>query len=237
MASAHVAASIEAHWSEHIRKVEGLWERVYAKELEWLVPGATRRADAYHPHSAYVLLELVSEDGLRLPVGTARLVADSPAGLPIERFFPLGPLKEDRKFIEIQRLVVVPEFRSKRFVGAPFGLMARMMREIMRYAIGAGRASFLVADVFDDPQVSPIGPLREIGFDQIGVAFQDTELHSATPSYAMVINRSRFIEQVLSSRASALLRYVAGIDHRSEQAPLRRPAVDALVPLEAAERP
>src|SRR5580658_8768205 len=104
-----VKASIEPGSSAPLQKVEWLWKQVYADEMEWLVSGATSHVDIYHDHSSYLLVEPICDDGSRQPVGTARLVSDSAAGLPVERFFPLGALKEDRKFIEIQRLIVRPE--------------------------------------------------------------------------------------------------------------------------------
>src|SRR5262249_43045077 len=159
MSDARVQSSISNGSADRVRKVELLWDKVYVRELEWLAPGSARHSDVYHPYSTYILLELVDANGDQEPVGTARLVADSPVGLPIERFFPLGPLKDGRKFVEIQRLIVLADFRSRRFVGAPFGLMARLMRDTMSYAIGVAHASHVVADVFVDPQVSPVGPL------------------------------------------------------------------------------
>src|SRR5262249_8846501 len=188
-------------------------------------------SDVYHPYSTYILLELVDANGDQEPVGTARLVADSPVGLPIERFFPLGPLKDGRKFIEIQRLIVLADFRSRRFVGAPFGLMARLMRDTMSYAIGVAHASHVVADVFIDPQVSPVGPLEQIGFVRVGGVFQDTELRAKTPSCAMVINRDRFLRQMLSATPRRLLRYLGGIHELPE-----RPADVAGRPLPSAKQ-
>jgi hypothetical protein len=186
-----------------------LWQRIYADELGWLDCSVGNTLDEFHPHSHYILIELVRNDHYPVPIGTARFVMDSPLGLPIERFLPFGPFKEDRTLIEVQKMMIRPEYRSRRFSSAPFGLMPLIMQRTMRFAI-AHNVSMIIADVFNDRQVSPIGPLEQIGFERIGVPFVDTELGFPVESIAMGISRGVFLRGLFADGGTTMLKYLRG---------------------------
>lgn len=194
---------------DFLARVFELWKQVYADELGWLDYSSDNQIDQYHDQSTYILIELICDDLKTIPVATARIVEDSDHGLPIERFLPFGPLKEDRKLIEVQKMMVRAEYRSKRFPSAPLGLMPLIMQRTMRYAI-SNNVSLIIADVFNDRQVSPIGPLEQIGFQRIGVPFVDTELGFPVESVAMGISRSIFLNCILSDDESTMLKYFRG---------------------------
>ncbi|MEL7488193.1 MAG: hypothetical protein AAGJ87_13365, partial [Pseudomonadota bacterium] len=194
---------------DFLMSIHKLWRTVYSNELGWLNSADELQADAYHDYSTYFLIEQTNEIGLPTPLATARVVSDSPCGLPIERFMPLGPLKEGRKIIETQKLMVLPEYRSRRFQQAPLGLMALIMQRVMRFAV-TQNASMIIADVFNDPQISPIGPLKQIGFQKIGAPFVDTELAAPIESVAMGISRSMFLNKLFTDDNLAMLKYLRG---------------------------
>ena len=194
---------------EFAAAVRELWQDIYVAELGWVTGEAIRHNDEYHEYSTYVLIDLVRDGEPIMPVATARIVEGSQQGLPIERFLPLGPLKEDRHLIEVQKLMVRPSFRSRRFPSAPLGLMSLIMQRSMQFAV-TNNASMIIADVFDDPQVSPIGPLRQIGFERIGVPFVDTELGSPVASVAMAISRGMFLRSLVGGADTTMLRFLRG---------------------------
>ena len=194
---------------EFMSVVRQLWQQIYVDELGWVTTADIHREDEYHGHSTYILIDLVKNGVVQMPVATARIVRDSAHGLPIERFLPFGPLKEDRHLIEVQKLMVLPAFRTRRFRSAPLGLMALIMQQSMQFAI-RNNVSLIIADVFDDHQVSPIGPLEQIGFERIGVPFVDSELGSPLPSMAMGISRGVFLHALMGARDTTMLKYLRG---------------------------
>ena len=87
--------------------------------------------------------------------------------------------------------------------------MSLIMQRSMQFAV-TNNASMIIADVFDDPQVSPIGPLRQIGFERIGVPFVDTELGSPVASVAMAISRGMFLRSLVGGADTTMLRFLRG---------------------------
>jgi hypothetical protein len=68
----------------------------------------------------------------------------------------------------------------------------------------------IIADVFNDRQVSPIGPLEQIGFERIGVPFVDTELGFPVESIAMGISRGVFLRGLFADGGTTMLKYFRG---------------------------
>lgn len=192
---------------DDLEKVDRLWQEVYVKERGWLADSADAiLCDRYHPHSVY-LLACCEEEA----VGTLRLVRDSAIGLPIEQFFPLGLLKENQRFAESQRLMVTSRYRRSSFEGAPYGMWAGLIKACVHYCF-INSISHVFADVFTDTSNGPmVEQFRRLGFEQVGSAFQDTELSAPGYSLAMLLTFSQLLSRAYISR-EPLFEYLLQFD-------------------------
>src|SRR5262249_7692128 len=115
---------VVAQGPEDFQMINELLAKVYVRERGWL-PGDCNNIleDKYHPYFRYILA--VNKE---IGVGFLRIISDSVVGLPIEQFFPLAPLKEAQRFVESQRLMVLPEYRNAILNGAPYGMWAGLVK-------------------------------------------------------------------------------------------------------------
>ncbi|MFI1970540.1 N-acyl amino acid synthase FeeM domain-containing protein [Streptomyces cinnamoneus] len=162
--------------------VENLWNAVYGEECGWLRPGdGPRHKDRYDAYSTYLLARVEDE-----VVGTMRLVRDSPQGLPVEQFVDIDDLREGRRLIECQRLMIHRDYRNKRWPAFPYGVFGALSKACVHWAVMTGMTHIL-ADLFADTKTTPLEPLRELGFQPTGKEFVDTELDSPGLSVAMLL--------------------------------------------------
>ncbi|MFZ1010698.1 MAG: GNAT family N-acyltransferase [Candidatus Sulfotelmatobacter sp.] len=208
-----------ARKSEDLQTINELLRSVYINERGWLPPDYSNiLEDKYHPHSSYILA-INKETG----IGCMRIVSDSAVGLPIEQFFPLAPLKETQRFVESQRMMVLPEYRNAIMNGAPYGMWAGLVKACIQYCF-VNKISHVFADLFTDPSTGPmVRKFRALGFQQIGVPFHDTELGARGQSVAMLLTVSQFLSRAYASR-DALFNYLLEFDTAFEFYPEARPA-------------
>ena len=130
-----------------------------------------------------------------------RLVFDSETGLPLEQFFRLSLLKKStQRANEAQRLMVSSSFRQRKNIkGAPFGLSLALMKAGFHYCF-LHQVSHIFVDAFVDTQTTPLKTFKEIGFEEVGCPFIDTELSSQSKSVAMVIDPVQLLSQGYRNR-------------------------------------
>lgn len=166
-------------------EVDKLWRAVYGDECGWLATDASAlHKDRFHPHSVYLL---ASAEGK--VVGTMRLVLDSDERLPVEQFVDIERLRGhgDRRLIECQRLMILPDLRNKRFPSMPFGVLAVLVKGCLHWCLQNG-ISHIVADLFLNTATTPMAPLLALGFTETGLEFVDTELDEPDRSVALLLD-------------------------------------------------
>ncbi|KAG8148530.1 N-acyl amino acid synthase FeeM domain-containing protein [Burkholderia catarinensis] len=194
-----------------MREVAGLWQRVYGAERGLLEVEDNAHAveDTYHSSSDYLAVFVRPDVGAaETIIATVRVVGDSQVGLPIERFFPLGPFKRYTQLVEPQRLIVDPAWRRRCFDSAPYGLSGLLFKAVVkRYLLGGGNTT-LVIDAFSDSRESPLHAFLKMGAQRIGASFHDSELASETPSVALLCSRYDITTQALRAEKSRFARYL-----------------------------
>jgi hypothetical protein len=218
--------------SEDFQMIDELLRNVYVTERGWLSTAYSNiLEDKYHPHSRYILA-MCKEVG----IGCLRIVSDSNVGLPIEQFFPIAPLKETQRFVESQRLMVLPEYRNAIMNGAPYGMWTGLVKACIQYCF-VNKISHVFADLFTDPSTGPmVRKFRALGFQQVGIPFHDAELKAPGQSVAMLLTVSEFLTRAYSSR-NALFNYLLEFDPAFHFYPEAHPAlrcseqVDAALPV------
>lgn len=103
-----------------------------------------------------------------VPVGVIRLAYDPPLQLPahfevkFDRPLDLEEFARGRRFVEIGRFMIVPEFR--RNIRVVFSLMREAVREVLER-----RYTHFLTDVYESDPHSPYGfHTRVLGFERIG---------------------------------------------------------------------
>ncbi|MCF7548207.1 GNAT family N-acyltransferase [Pseudonocardia sp. WMMC193] len=197
-----------ARTEEELRDVDLLWRAVYGTECGWLAADAPALIDdRYHPHSTYLLARVAGE-----PVGTMRVVADSPERLPVEQFVGIEKLRGDgdRRLVEVQRLMVLPQFRRRRYPEMPFGVLAALVKGCLHHCIQQG-ASHIVADLFLNTPTTPMRTLLSMGFTETGLEFVDTELNEPDRSVALLLQVGELFSRSFRSDAP-FYRYLMSYD-------------------------
>ncbi|MDI2132414.1 N-acyl amino acid synthase FeeM domain-containing protein [Yinghuangia seranimata] len=186
--------------------IDGLWADVYGAEFGWL-PSGTGPAykDRYHENATYLLARVEHQ-----VVGTMRLVADSAGGLPIEQFVGIDDIRPGRRLIECQRLMILPEFRNRRFPEFPQGVLAGLVKGCIHWCLANG-VTHILADLFTQTATTPIGPLRALGFEETGKEFVDTELSQAGSSVALLLRTGELFSRTFRT-ASPFYRYLMEYD-------------------------
>ncbi|MEU9607613.1 GNAT family N-acyltransferase [Streptomyces sp. NPDC048057] len=187
--------------------VDMLWEAVYGEECGWL-PAANGpwHKDRYDDQSVYLLARAEGR-----VVGTMRLVVDGAGGLPIEQFVPVDDLRDQqRRLIECQRLMILPDFRNRRYDAMPYGVLAALVKGCIHWCI-VHNITHIVADLFTDTKTTPIGPLIALGFEETGKEFIDTELEGSGRSIALLLRVAELFSRPFRTSAP-FYRYVMEYD-------------------------
>lgn len=172
----------QARTDQDLEAVDFLWNAVYGDECGWLSPAdGPRYLDRFHAYSTYLLARAEGR-----AVGTMRLVADSPEGLPIEQFASISDLRGNSALIECQRLMILPEFRARRWQELPYGVLSALFKACLHWCV-TNSMSHIVADVFTNTKTTPITPLMGLGFEETGKEFIDTELNEPDKSIALIL--------------------------------------------------
>ncbi|MFF4032758.1 GNAT family N-acyltransferase [Streptomyces sviceus] len=187
--------------------VDALWEAVYGEECGWL-PAAEgpRHKDRYDAQSTYLLVRAEGR-----VVGTMRLVEDGSGGLPIEQFVSIDDLRGPRRrLIECQRLMILPEYRNRRYDLMPYGVLAALVKGCIHWCV-VHNATHIVADLFTETATTPIAPLVALGFEETGKEFIDTELEGSGRSIALLLRVAELFSRPFRTSAS-FYRYLIEYD-------------------------
>lgn len=159
-----------AKFDRHIAAVMELWRDVYGAEFGWLDAQVDPRSDGFHERSTYYVSLI---DGA-YPVGTMRIVDALPSGFHITDAVEVAMLSARQpKVVEVQRLMVRPEFRDKRLPGAPFGIYGCMVKACLHHAIAHG-VDTILADCHRDIKISPLKSMKTMGFKETGETYIDS---------------------------------------------------------------
>ncbi|MFC5657097.1 N-acyl amino acid synthase FeeM domain-containing protein [Streptomyces nogalater] len=177
--------------------VDSLWEAVYGDECGWLPPAdGPRHKDRYDDRSTYLLARVEGT-----VVGTMRLVEDGTGGLPIEQFVAIDELRAPRRrLMECQRLMILPEFRNRRYEQMPYGVLAALVKGCIHWCV-VHDVTHIVADLFTETTTTPIGPLVALGFEETGKEFIDTELEGSGRSIALLLRVAELFSRPFRTEA------------------------------------
>lgn len=152
---------------------------------------------------------LTSADGE--PVGVIRLAYDPPLQLPahfevkFDRPLDLEEFARGRRFVEIGRFMIVPEFR--RNIRVVFSLMRSAVREVVE----RGYTHFLT-DVYESDPHSPYGfHTRVLGFERIGT-HRFGELNCDSLRIILVLDIVRACRKLTKKRDRIYRELVTGLE-------------------------
>jgi N-acyl-L-homoserine lactone synthetase len=195
-----------ARSDQDLAAVDLLWNSVYGDECGWLEPAnGPRYLDRYHTHSTYLVAKAEGR-----PVGTMRLVVDSAEGLPIEQFVDISDLRGNRTLVECQRLMILQEFRNRRWRELPYGVLGALFKGCLHWSL-ANSLSHVIADLFTSTKTTPISALMGLGFEETGKEFIDTELEEAGTSIALILRLGELFSRPFRTDNS-FYRYLAEYD-------------------------
>lgn len=157
--------------------------------------------DRFDGQAAYILAEY---DGK--PVGTVKVIPDSPAGLPCEDMIDISAVRgSDRggaRLIEISHLMAIPSVRN-RTVG-----MA-LMRQALIYAVWRYDATHVLGDFFADERGGLLSFYQTIGFQVVGEPYMDARFQGAPLSVVGALSVADAVARLPGStgRERQLLEY------------------------------
>jgi N-acyl-L-homoserine lactone synthetase len=195
-----------AHSDQDLAAVDFLWNSVYGDECGWLEPArGPRYLDRYHAHSTYLVAKAEGR-----PVGTMRLVANSAEGLPIEQFVDISDLHGNRALVECQRLMILQDFRNRRWRELPYGVLGALFKACLHWSL-ANSHTYIIADLFTSTKTTPISMLRGMGFEETGKEFIDTELAEPGTSIALILRLGELFSRPFRTD-NPFYRYLAEYD-------------------------
>lgn len=188
---------------------------VFAQEKHWI-----SNTDAEIPPgiaaSDRMSWFLTCADGV--PVGVIRLAYDPPLELPahfevkFDRPLDLEEFARGRRFVEIGRFMIVPEFR--RNIRVVFSLMRIAVREVLER-----RYTHFLTDVYEGDPHSPYGfHTRVLGFERIGT-HRFGELNCDSLRIILVLDIVRACRRVAQKRDRIYRELVTGLEPLYEALP------------------
>jgi putrescine aminotransferase len=156
--------------------------------------------DRYDLHAVYILADDGSE-----PVGTIKVIPDSPIGLPCDKVADVSSMREHGRLVEFGHLMTLPRVRS-RLIG-----MA-LMRRALIHSVQAYGVTHILGDFF----VDDTGQLRDfytgIGFVALGAPYEDARFTGAPLSVVAVLDIADAVRQCRSveNGGARNLRYFFG---------------------------
>jgi len=156
--------------AEDMDGVTTLWKEIYGKEFGWLDEQADPCTDNYHGRSTYYISWLNNT----IPVGTMRIVRSNDMGFHITEAVKVRSLYHRQPImVEVQRLMIAPGIRDKRFLGAPFGVYGCMVKACFHHSIANG-VDIILADCHLDVAKSPLESMKKMGFKETGETYVDS---------------------------------------------------------------
>lgn len=180
-------------------------QRVYQEEKGWLARADSDfpESDLDSPKASWFLARCGDE-----PAGVVRLTYDpsfelpSSAGVEIDAGVDLQALSREGRFVEVGRLMIAPDFRSRSSV------VLALMRAALAEVVARGYTHLLTV-VFEDDPHSPYGfHTRVLGFERIG-SHRFGELACASRRIILTLDIARACDRLRGPRAK-LLRALAG---------------------------
>ena len=154
---------------EDVQCARALWHQVYCQEFGWLPPDADPLADPYHARSVYAVSRIAGKTA----IGTMRIVHLADPGFYISAKLGTGPLADHlTKGFEVQRLMVLKDFRDRRFPGAPFGVYGAMVKICLQHAM-ATASDWVLADCHRNTEIGPLKSMKGMGFKETGHTYRD----------------------------------------------------------------
>lgn len=160
--------------------VRHLREIVYVVDQQRLLDSAEMADtfDRYDRTSRYILAMLDGE-----PVGTVKVIGDSPAGLPCGEHVDIERLRAHHRTAEVGHLLTVPAVRQRR-------IGMGLMRQALVHAVRSLGATHILADFFANAEDG--GQLRPfyvtIGFRPVGEPFRDERFQGSPLSRVGVLD-------------------------------------------------
>lgn len=146
----------------------------------------------------YKAVYILADEG-GTPVGTIKVIPDSPAGLPCDSVADVTGLRRRGRLVEFGHLMTLPRSR-----GQAIGL--GLMREALIYSVQAHRATHIIGDFF----VSGDGALRDfyigLGFVPLGKPYQDDRFTGSPLSVVAALDIADAVRRCQSSDAGAARR-------------------------------
>lgn len=176
-----------------------LRDEVYVKDQGRLADAADMATtfDRFDKQAVYLLAE---SDGS--PVGTIKLIADSPAGLPCEEAVDLASVRPGKRLVEYGHLLTLPRVRSR-------AVATGLMREAVVYSAARLGATHILGDFFIDATGALHAFYTNLGFEPLGRPYRDARFQDAPLSVVALLDladAARRCAQV-EGRRGDLLRY------------------------------
>jgi hypothetical protein len=180
--------------SEEVECARALWRTVYSEEFGWLPSNADPLADPYHSRSLYAVSRLA--DGT--PIGTMRIVQLAEPGFFISDKLGMNPLVGHvTKGFEVQRLMVLKNFRDRRFPGAPFGVYGAMVKTCLWHAM-ATASDWVLADCHRNTEIGPLKSMKGMGFRETGQTYVDEK--NGEECVVLIIRTKDWIASTMNNR-------------------------------------
>ena len=177
-----------------------LRHEVYVRDQGRLADAAdmTGTFDRFDAHAVYLLAE---EKGA-WAVGTVKLIADSPLGLPCDEVADLTGFRPGKRLVEFGHLMTLPRIRD-RSVGTG------LMRAALHHSVVRFGATHVLGDFFIDD----LGRLRQfytlLGFVPVGEPYRDARFQDSPLSVVAALDLDAAARRAAhtAGQHGAMLRY------------------------------
>ncbi|MFC4502407.1 MULTISPECIES: GNAT family N-acetyltransferase [Streptomyces] len=179
-----------------------LRDAVYVQDQERLADAADTAGtfDRFDGQAQYIVGYRGDE-----PVGTIKVVPDSPLGLPCDDTVDLTALRPGNRLVEFGHLMTLPAVRSQNI-----GMV--LMREALVHSVRAHRATHILGDFFVDDSGGLRDFYREIGFTALHEPYRDIRFQGAPLSLVAVLDTADAVRRARTGehRGSRLLQFFFG---------------------------
>jgi len=153
-----------------------LRELVYVTEQRRLerVEELAATSDKYERFATYFIAHA---DGAA--VGVARVIVDSPLGLPCEAGVSLESVRVDNRLVEVGHCMTVPRLRTT-------GLGLSLMKEAFKFSVVQLNATHILVDFFSDNAAS-VRFHRSMGFRALGQPYRDPRFANSPESIVGIL--------------------------------------------------
>ncbi|MFF9690820.1 GNAT family N-acetyltransferase [Streptomyces sp. NPDC014623] len=115
------------------------------------------------------------------PVGTVKVIPDSPSGLPCDDTVDLSPLRPGNRLVEFGHLMTLPKLRHQEIGMA-------LMRQALVHGVRAHGATHIIGDFFVDDSGGLRSFYQDIGFVALGEPYTDERFRGAPLSLVAALD-------------------------------------------------